>query len=63
MNKFIAGLFAINLVMLINGCYSEPPKPVLPDGSHRVPVNRVPPVAASSVPLVPPVSPVEGGGR
>lgn len=28
----------------LTACSSGPPKPVLPDGLHRVPVNRVPPV-------------------
>jgi hypothetical protein len=37
------------------GCSSGPTKPVLPDGLHRVPVNRVPPVpdAPATVPAAP----------
>ncbi|PYE25424.1 hypothetical protein C7410_1041 [Paraburkholderia silvatlantica] len=33
----LAGCLAWSLV----ACSSSPPKPVLPDGLHRVPVNRV----------------------
>lgn len=40
-------IIVIQLVILIDGCSGNPPKPVLPDGSHRVPVNRIPPVPAS----------------
>ncbi len=32
------------LVWSLAACSSGPPKPVLPDGLHRVPVNRIPPV-------------------
>ncbi|MEW6342054.1 MAG: hypothetical protein AB1704_15440 [Pseudomonadota bacterium] len=54
MKKLLTGSLLVNFVILISGCSSDPPKPVLPDGSHRVPVNRelpVPPVpsAASTV--------------
>jgi hypothetical protein len=54
MKRLLIGLFLVNFVILISGCSSGPPKPVLPDGSHRVPINRelsVPPVpsAASGV--------------
>jgi hypothetical protein len=43
-------------------CSSGPPKPVMPDGLHRVPVNRVPPVpdapvAASATNLPVPILP------
>jgi hypothetical protein len=61
----LAGCMAWSLT----ACSSGPPKPVLPDGLHRVPVNRVPPVpvvshatpaaapaASSSVPDAPAVS-------
>ena len=51
MYKFLVIVLAINFVILIDGCASGPPKPVLPDGSHRVPVNRIPPVP--DVPVVP----------
>jgi hypothetical protein len=36
----LAGFIAWSLA----ACSSSPPKPVLPDGLHRVPVNRLPPV-------------------
>lgn len=54
MKNLLIALLLINFVILISGCASGPPKPVLPDGSHRVPINRelpVPPVpsAASGV--------------
>jgi hypothetical protein len=32
------------IVWSLAACSSGPPKPALPDGLHRVPVNRVPPV-------------------
>lgn len=68
MCKFSTAFLAINFVILISGCASGPPKPVLPDGSHRVPVNsvpvnRMPPVPASSVSPALPDAPAEGGGR
>jgi hypothetical protein len=72
MCKFLVVSLAINFVMLISGCSSGPPKPLLPDGSHRVPVNSVPvnrmpngmpPVPASSVSPALPDAPAEGGGR
>jgi len=63
MRKLPAVFLALNFVMLTNGCSSGPPKPVLPDGSHRVPVNRVPPVPASSVSPALPDAPADGGGR
>ncbi len=44
MIRSVVAVLAIQLVILINGCSGNPPKPVLPDGLHRVPVNRVPPV-------------------
>lgn len=54
MKRLLIGLFLVNFVILISGCSSGPPKPVLPDGSHRMPINRelpVPPApsAASTV--------------
>jgi len=63
MRKFKIGLLAVSLAILISGCSSEPPKPVLPDGSHRVPVNRFPPVPAASAPSAFPDTLCEGGGR
>lgn len=46
-------------VLLINGCSSERARPVQPDGLHRVPVNRVPPVSpVSRVSPRSPLSPV-----
>ena len=47
MIRFAVAVVIIQLVMLINGCSDTPPKPVLPDGLPRVPVNRVPPVPPS----------------
>ncbi|CAN7693343.1 hypothetical protein ACOCG7_09675 [Paraburkholderia sp. DD10] len=47
MIRSVVAVFAIQLVMLINGCSGNPPKPVLPDGLHRVPVNRVAPASLS----------------
>jgi hypothetical protein len=45
----LAGCFAWSVA----ACSSGPPKPVLPDGLHRVPVNRVRPVpdAPTTVPV------------
>jgi hypothetical protein len=53
----LAGCLALSLA----ACSSGPPKPVLPDGLHRVPVNHVPPVP--DVPGAPdlPASPDAGG--
>ncbi|CAB3786316.1 hypothetical protein LMG27177_01979 [Paraburkholderia fynbosensis] len=44
MIRSITAVVVMQLVILINGCAGSPPAPVLPDGSHRVPVNRVSPV-------------------
>lgn len=56
----LAGCFAWSLA----ACSSGPPTPVLPDGLHRVPVNRVPPVpdVPTTVPAAPdrPASPDAG---
>ncbi|ACD20807.1 hypothetical protein Bphyt_6501 [Paraburkholderia phytofirmans PsJN] len=54
MKRFLVALLLMNFVILTSGCASGPPKPVLPDGLHRVPINRerpVPPLpsAASAV--------------
>lgn len=46
MKRFLAGSLLLNFVILISGCSSSPSKPVLPDGSHRVPINRELPVPA-----------------
>jgi hypothetical protein len=54
----LAGCLAWSLA----ACSSGPPKPVLPDGLHRVPVNRilpVPEVPTSEVPA--PAAPVSLG--
>ncbi len=50
------------LAWSLAACSSSPPKPVLPDGLHRVPVNRVPPVpfvrdGQTTVPTAPPPVP------
>ncbi|CAB4048767.1 hypothetical protein LMG9964_02408 [Paraburkholderia phenoliruptrix] len=47
MHALILRLLVMGLVLLISGCASGLPKPVLPDGSHRVPINRVSPVLTS----------------
>jgi hypothetical protein len=47
MIRSVVAVLVFQLVMLINGRSGNPPKPVLPDGSHRVPVNRVPPAYPS----------------
>jgi hypothetical protein len=47
MKKLLIGSLLINFVILISGCSSGPPKPVLPDGSHRVPINRELPVPSA----------------
>lgn len=62
MPKFLIGSMVINFVILMDGCSSDPPKPVLPDGSHRVPVNRVVPVPAPSVPPEPAAASTLGAG-
>ncbi|MDS0858632.1 hypothetical protein NUV25_13040 [Burkholderia pseudomultivorans] len=52
------------LIWSLAACSSGPPKPVLPDGLHRVPVNRVPPVpdVPTAMPAAPelPASPAVG---
>lgn len=63
MNLNFRILLSISSVLLIDGCVSGPPKPVLPDGSHRVPINRVPPVLAAPSPSALPRASVGGGGR
>ena len=52
MIRAVAVIAFVQLAILINGCSDSPPKPVMPDGSYRVPVNRVAPV-----------SPSDGGGH
>jgi len=47
MFRSIVVILAFQLVLLTNGCSGNPPKPVLPDGLHRVPVNHVAPVPPS----------------
>jgi hypothetical protein len=46
------------MVWSLTACSSGPPKPVLPDGLHRVPVNRVSPVpdVSNAVPAVVPAA-------
>lgn len=56
---------AVCLASSLAACSGGPKKPVLPDGLHRVPVNRVPPVPdlPATVPATPehPASPYDGG--
>lgn len=47
MSRSIVVILVFQLVILINGCSGNPPKPVLPDGLHRVPVNHAAPVPLS----------------
>jgi len=44
MKNLMVTMLIFCLVIPIESCSGNPPKPVLPDGAHRVPVNRVPPV-------------------
>ena len=39
MKRFLLKLTFILMLVFAAGCSGAPPKPVLPDGSHRVPVN------------------------
>jgi hypothetical protein len=55
MKKLLIALLLINFVILTSGCSSGPPKPVLPDGSHRVPINR-------ELPVLPAPSAASGAG-
>jgi hypothetical protein len=49
--KFLA--FAGWLAGSLAACSSGPPKLMLPDGLHRVPVNSIPPVPNAQIPEVP----------
>lgn len=53
------------LVWTLAACTGTPPKPVLPDGLHRVPVNHLPPVPDSPAAVQSPDSPAlrGAGGR
>ncbi|MGU7811647.1 hypothetical protein [Burkholderia sp. AW49-1] len=66
MSTLSALMLAGCLAWSLTACSSGPPKPALPDGLHRVPINRVPPVPdkPTTVPTAPsqPVSP-DGGAR
>lgn len=53
----------ISLALLTGACHFGPPKPVLPDGLHRVLINPVSPVPAKSGTSALPDAPVAGGGR
>lgn len=57
MKRLLIALSLINFVILTSGCSSGPPKPVLPDGSHRVLINRELPV-----PSVPSAASTVGAG-
>lgn len=39
MKSFLLKLTCWVLVTVLYACGSTPPKPLLPDGSHRVPIN------------------------
>ncbi|AIP32047.1 hypothetical protein DR64_3924 [Paraburkholderia xenovorans LB400] len=45
--SILTSLILAGCLVSLAACSSEPPKPVLPDGLHRVPVNRAPPVSES----------------
>ncbi len=62
MPKLLIGSLVINFVILIDGCSSGLPKPVLPDGSHRVPINRVVRAPASPVSPEPATASTAGAG-
>jgi hypothetical protein len=51
MSHAAAIVVALFAALMLGACSGAPPKPVLPDGLHRVPVNR-----GTSVPTVPRVS-------
>jgi len=57
MKTLLIGSLLVSFVILTNGCSSGPPKPVLPDGLHRVPINRELPV-----PSVPSAASTVGAG-
>jgi hypothetical protein len=44
--------FAVGMTLTLSlaACGDNPPKPVLPDGSHRVPVNVAPIVTPPAIP-------------
>lgn len=56
----LAGCFAWSLA----ACSSGPPKPVSPDGLHRVPINGLPPVpdVPTTVPAAPDQPALPGAG-
>jgi hypothetical protein len=47
MIRLVVALCVIRSALLMGGCSENPPSPVLPDGSHRVPVNVTLPVLPS----------------
>lgn len=47
MIRSVVTVIVVQLGILISGCSGSAPKPALPDGLHRVPVNRVPPAPPS----------------
>jgi hypothetical protein len=50
MSHCLAGFLATSFVIVVSGCAASASNPVLPDGSHRVPINRAPAGSASHVP-------------
>ncbi|MDE1007404.1 MAG: hypothetical protein OSB38_17205 [Paraburkholderia fungorum] len=53
-------ILAACLAWNLAACSSGPPTPVLPDGLHRVPVNRVPPEPQTPSVLDLPTAPYTG---
>ncbi|PTB16965.1 hypothetical protein C9I57_30775 [Trinickia symbiotica] len=58
----LRALLSISFVIAVSGCTSGPPKPVLPEGLHRVPINRVSLDSSAAASSARPDA-VIGGGR
>ncbi|MBB5542411.1 hypothetical protein A8H39_18750 [Paraburkholderia fungorum] len=58
-------IFAGCIAWSLAACSSGPPKPMLPDGLHRVPVNRVPPIpdVSNATPTAKPDAASDTGDR
>lgn len=51
------------LIVCLSACGSNPPKPVLPDGSHRIPVNATPAVSSTASPAASVMSATASGAQ